>query len=266
MGVAGVRGCPVRTRRPVGDRRRRRGGPPEGRDPAVRAGARDRGPWRGAPSRHGWITEAQRSLAEACRRWGVEAGGFRAPRMPRGGVDVGADRLPRVALVSLPLLPARGRRRREAGAPLPRPAGHAQPSGGGTTPGRSIRRSTGPRDKGPGTAARPLPTRRGPGQLVRARAPTWACTSTGTSGPRPRWSRSAWATRASSASARPPGGGARGPTCCSSRATSSSSGARHDWPTTGCPRSSPTVATRGLGVGDGRFNVTVRQSGLADSS
>ena len=35
----------------------------------------------------GWLdTDAQRALAEACRRWGVEAGGFRAPRMPRGGV------------------------------------------------------------------------------------------------------------------------------------------------------------------------------------
>ncbi len=35
----------------------------------------------------GWLEpEAQRSLAEACRRWGGEAGGFRAPRMPRGGV------------------------------------------------------------------------------------------------------------------------------------------------------------------------------------
>ena len=35
----------------------------------------------------GWLEpEAQRSLAEACRRWGAEAGGFRAPRMPRGGV------------------------------------------------------------------------------------------------------------------------------------------------------------------------------------
>jgi len=34
----------------------------------------------------GWLDpEGQRSLAEACRRWGIEAGGLRAPRMPRGG-------------------------------------------------------------------------------------------------------------------------------------------------------------------------------------
>ena len=35
----------------------------------------------------GWLDpEAQRSLAEACRQWGADAGGFRSPRMPRGGV------------------------------------------------------------------------------------------------------------------------------------------------------------------------------------
>lgn len=35
----------------------------------------------------GWLDiDDQRSLAESCRRWGAEAGGFRAPHMPRGGV------------------------------------------------------------------------------------------------------------------------------------------------------------------------------------
>ncbi len=35
----------------------------------------------------GWLDpEAQRTLAEACRLWGVEAGGFRSPRLPTGGV------------------------------------------------------------------------------------------------------------------------------------------------------------------------------------
>jgi alkylated DNA repair protein (DNA oxidative demethylase) len=35
----------------------------------------------------GWLGFAeQRELVEACRRWGGEAGGFRSPRMPRGGV------------------------------------------------------------------------------------------------------------------------------------------------------------------------------------
>ncbi len=40
----------------------------------------------GAVHLPGWLDpDTQRSVVEACRRWGVEAGGFRAPRMPRGG-------------------------------------------------------------------------------------------------------------------------------------------------------------------------------------
>ncbi len=34
-----------------------------------------------------WLRfDAQRDLVEACRAWGGEAGGFRSPRMPRGGM------------------------------------------------------------------------------------------------------------------------------------------------------------------------------------
>ena len=35
----------------------------------------------------GWLAfEDQRALVDSCRRWGEESGGFRSPRMPRGGV------------------------------------------------------------------------------------------------------------------------------------------------------------------------------------
>jgi len=35
----------------------------------------------------GWLdADSQRALAEQCRTWGEQAGGFRSPRMPRGGV------------------------------------------------------------------------------------------------------------------------------------------------------------------------------------
>ncbi len=35
----------------------------------------------------GWLgVAAQRALVESCRRWGDSAGGFRSPRMPRGGL------------------------------------------------------------------------------------------------------------------------------------------------------------------------------------
>ena len=41
----------------------------------------------GAVLLSGWLDPGtQRSLAEACRRWGADAGGFRSPRMPRRGV------------------------------------------------------------------------------------------------------------------------------------------------------------------------------------
>ncbi len=40
----------------------------------------------GAVHLPGWLDpDTQRSLVAACRGWGVEVGGFRSPRMPRGG-------------------------------------------------------------------------------------------------------------------------------------------------------------------------------------
>ena len=50
-----------------------------GRDPEIVAP--------GAVLLPGWLDpDAQRSMGESCRRWGDDAGGFRSPRMPRGGV------------------------------------------------------------------------------------------------------------------------------------------------------------------------------------
>lgn len=41
----------------------------------------------GAVHLPGWLDiEEQRDLVDSCRRWGAEVGGFRSPRMPRGGV------------------------------------------------------------------------------------------------------------------------------------------------------------------------------------
>ncbi len=47
----------------------------------------DRSVAAGAVHLPGWLDlERQRALVDACRSWGEAAGGFRAPRMPRGGV------------------------------------------------------------------------------------------------------------------------------------------------------------------------------------
>ena len=212
----------------------------------------------------GWLdTDAQRALAEACRRWGVEAGGFRAPRMPRGGVMS-----VQIACLGWHWYPYRYSRYVDDGdgrPVLPFPDRLGALSRRAVHEARRLEPSIDAvLEASPETVTERLTDPTSPSSTGTGRAPGWACTSTGTSSPR-----------------RPVVSFSVGDSCVFRFGTPAGRG--RPWTDVllesgdvfvfggpsrlayhGVPRIIPASGNPLVGVGDGRFNITVRQSGLVD--